>query len=393
MVDLSANSPLLADTRSAIWPMIIAWGKGHPPPSDQYPQLVAWELKDPNRSAAWQLCAENIDAALQDRAALLQSLLRSTDQTLNSQNLEAHSLDAHRLPPALWTSDHWIDSIVPLWTLWLPLAQYLDQQQKALGAPFIQGILGGQGTGKTTLTLILQRILQQLGHRSIGLSLDDLYLTYAQRRERQRQDPRLIWRGPPGTHDIELGQRTLSQLKHASPSAQITLPQFDKSLYQGQGDRIAPITHSAPTIVLFEGWFVGVRPLLESSFTDDTIRLPAPIVTQADRQFAADSNRRLLSYLPLWDFLDGLMVLYPEDYRLSQRWRQQAEHAMKAQGKGGLSDREISDFVTYFWKALHPQLFITPLTQSSFVHLVAQILADHSLGELFAPSAGYAYPI
>jgi D-glycerate 3-kinase len=82
-------------------------------------------------------------------------------------------------------------------------------------------------------------------------------------------------------------------------------------------------------------------------------------------------------------------VLYPQDYRWSQQWRQQAEQDMKVQGKSGLSDLEIVEFVTYFWKALHPELFITPLTQRPTTALVVEITAEHGLGDLYSPAFGH----
>ncbi|NJL21400.1 MAG: hypothetical protein HC895_12155 [Leptolyngbyaceae cyanobacterium SM1_3_5] len=59
--------------------------------------------------------------------------------------------------------------------------------------------------------------------------------------------------------------------------------------------------------------------------------------------------------------LDSLIVLAPTDFRLSLTWRQQAEQQMKAQGKAGMSEAEIQAFVLYFWRSLHPKLFIEPL--------------------------------
>ena len=72
--------------------------------------------------------------------------------------------------------------------------------------------------------------------------------------------------------------------------------------------------------------------------------------------------------------LDQLMVLYPEDYRISKQWRLQAEHQMKAQGKAGMSDAMIEQFVEYFWRALHPELFVTPLkANGDITDLVVEI--------------------
>jgi D-glycerate 3-kinase len=261
-----------------------------------------------------------------------------------------------------------------LWNLWLPLAIQIADWRKSQSRSLIQGFLGGQGTGKTTLTEILKLILKHLGYHTISFSLDDLYLTYGDRQRLQTQDPRLIHRGSPGTHDIALGLQILTQLKQGQPTQ---IPQFDKSLWQGAGDRIPPKPVSEVDIVLFEGWFVGVPPIDATQFET----APEPIVTSRDRTFARDMNDRLRDYLPLWELLDRLIVLYVPDYRLSKVWRKQAEHKMIAQGKSGMSDVEIDAFVEYFWQALHPKLLIEPLiTQSEFVDLVIDINPDHSPG-------------
>jgi D-glycerate 3-kinase len=90
----------------------------------------------------------------------------------------------------------------------------------------------------------------------------------------REQDPRLIWRGPPGTHDVELGIELLDQLRGnigsvgISDSNQeqhyISIPQFDKAAFGGAGDRRDPLQinlkQNPIDIVLFEGWFVGVLP-------------------------------------------------------------------------------------------------------------------------------------
>ena len=269
----------------------------------------------------------------------------------------------------------------PLWDLWLPLGVQIATRYQLLGKPFVQGILGSQGTGKTTICKILGLILQQLGYRTLSLSLDDLYKTYNDRLALIQQDSRLLWRGPPGTHDIHLALSVLDQV--AQGNSPVIVPRFDKSAYGGAGDRTTPeyITNSVD-IVLFEGWFVGVKPIDPIAF----LTAPAPILTDADRQFASDMNSQLTNYLPLWERLDSLIVLYPTDYRYSLAWRKQAERQMIATGKSGMSDAEIEEFVNYFWRSLHPELFIDPLIQSSSVDLVIEINADHGFGKFRSPT-------
>ncbi len=273
------------------------------------------------------------------------------------------------------------DAIVStLEKLWLPVVLDLATARKKLNRTLVQGILGGQGTGKTTLCIILQYLLNYLGYSVATLSIDDLYLTYAQRQALQQQDPRLVWRGPPGTHDVDLGLQVIEQCFQSNSfnsSTKILMPRFDKSAFNGAGDRTVPEAITKPDILLFEGWFVGVIPVTNDCWET----APKPIITQEDRQFARDSNQRLQAYLPLWKKLDSLIVLDPEDYRLSKQWRKEAEHKMIAKGKTGMSDEECDRFVEYFWKSLHPELFIKPLTNSA--DLVVEIKSDRTIGKIY----------
>ena len=261
--------------------------------------------------------------------------------------------------------------------LWLPVALNLATRRKELDRTLIQGILGSQGTGKTTLCIILKLILNYLDFSVAILSIDDLYLTYAERQALQQQDPRLIWRGPPGTHNVDLGLKIIEQCLIKDNSSKILMPRFDKSAFNGAGDRTQPEAVDKPDILLFEGWFVGVKPITEDCFNNP----PAPITTLEDVQFAKDSNQRLKAYLPLWNKLDSLIVLYPEDYRLSKQWRKEAEQKMIATGKTGMSDEECDRFVEYFWKALHPELFIKPLVKTA--DIVIEIEGDRTLGRIY----------
>jgi D-glycerate 3-kinase len=329
--------------------------------SEEWRQLEDLALKDTSRSIAFGVTTETVSTVLQARSRLLQAVYPEIEQFCQTQQtLAVHLFET-------------------LWNLWLPLADWLAKQRQASDRPWIQGILGGQGTGKTTLGAILTLILQAYGYKTISLSLDDLYKTYNDRQRLRAADPRLIWRGPPATHDVGLGIQTLEALRQ--PGAHpITIPRFDKSLHDGAGDRVYPKLVSNIDLVLFEGWFVGVRPVDPAVF-DAAI---APIVTEADRAFARDMNANLYDYLPLWERLDSLLVLQPVDYRLSKQWRKQAEQQMRAAGKPGMSDAEIDAFVEYFWKALHPELLIKPLvTNPGGADLVIELQADHSVGAIY----------
>lgn len=331
--------------------------------SSQWQELCRWELGDRRRAEAWGLDNQNVADHLQRR---MHWLLRAAP--MHGQ--------IPQIPGPLE------DCLELYWGLWLPLAMQLKNLRQERQSALIQGILGGQGTGKTTLTLILRHLLQLMGYNTFGLSIDDLYKTYSERMDLKGADPRLQWRGPPGTHDIDLGMSTLQQVHNASPNDWITLPRFDKSLHGGEGDRVEPERVQGIDILLFEGWFLGVQPIADEAFN----QTPPPINTEADRQFARDMNTRLRDYLPLWNCLDQLMVLYPEDYRISKQWRMQAEHQMKATGKSGMSDAMIEQFVEYFWRALHPELFVTPLKENGNVtDLVVELDLNRTPRAIYVP--------
>ncbi|OZH54088.1 glycerate kinase [Hydrocoleum sp. CS-953] len=322
------------------------------------------ELIEPKRADVFHITSTNVREIIRQRSLLFQSV----------------TIDYNKFP----IRDN--QTLETLWKLWLPLGIKLVNKRKNLGRPLVQGILGGQGTGKTTLAKILILILDKLGYKTISISIDDIYKTYAERQLLEKEDSRLIWRGPPGTHDVSLGIETLEKLRQSENQNYdnlIPIPRFNKSLFNGAGDRIEPEMVSKVDIVLFEGWFVGVRPIPEENFDF----APPPIITEADQKFARDMNEKLIEYLPLWEKLDSLIVLYPTDYRFSKQWRKQAEQQMIASGKSGMSDDEIEKFVDYFWQALHPELFIKPLIKNSeLVDLVIEINSDHSLGNIYHPN-------
>ena len=120
-----------------MWPLILKWAHSALRSPEQMQALATWMLDDAYPKVH-PLSPDTIDKTLDDYADLLQRFV---------QRIESNSLS---LPlPGLWT-----DWLLSVWMLWIPLAHHISQQQKQLDQAFIQGILGGQGTGKTTLTKI-----------------------------------------------------------------------------------------------------------------------------------------------------------------------------------------------------------------------------------------------
>jgi D-glycerate 3-kinase len=210
------------------------------------------------------------------------------------------------------------------------------------GKPYVLGVNGPQGAGKTTLTSALCRRLAEEGKRAVTISVDDFYLARAGQLALARQHPAnpfLQQRGYPGTHDVSLGTSVLGGLRAGRP---VKVPRYDKSAFQGQGDRLPEerwLALDPPVdLVFFEGWMLGFAPVSD----------PPPALREI--------NALLASYAA-WDaLLDGFLQLDPLDHRYVLDWRVEAERAMRASGKAGMSDEEIRAYVEKFLPAYETYL-------------------------------------
>jgi D-glycerate 3-kinase len=118
----------------------------------------------------------------------------------------------------------------------------LVQIVRGTGVRFV-GFGGPPGAGKST---IAQAVAAELPE-ALVISLDDFYLSRAERRERG-----LEWRGPPGSHDLPALVAVLDQLR--SRQTPVTVRRFSAEI----DDRIEPIVVTRePSHVFLDGWLLG----------------------------------------------------------------------------------------------------------------------------------------
>jgi D-glycerate 3-kinase len=234
-------------------------------------------------------------------------------------------------------------TITRLLPFYLSLAERIARQHSDKSAPVTIGIQGPQAAGKTTLTHLLHRVLSDIaGLKVATLSIDDLYLTRAERAElAARVHPLFLTRGVPGTHDVHLGIRVLDALVRPGTTA---IPRFDK----GQDDRMPettwPTVEGPCDVVLFEGLWIGLAPLDENTLLEPINALEAREDPQAIwRRYA---NRALAEEYPaLFAPCELLVHLQVPDFECTKRWRTGAEHALRArlQASGGETSRVMDD--------------------------------------------------
>ena len=226
---------------------------------------------------------------------------------------------------------------------WQPLADRIASEGKR---PLVVGINGAQGSGKTTLCRFLEELLYQRRLRTMTLSLDDLYLTKAERLTlAQDEHPLFATRGVPGTHDVALGEAILDELRAGRTT---TLPRFDKAA----DDRAAEgkIAEGPVDVILFEGWCVGAVPQPAAALRDPVNRLEAD--EDPDGSWRREVNRRLATdYAELFARIDLLVMLKVESFeavRANRRLQEQKLAARDPAGAALMDDTALDRFLMHY---------------------------------------------
>jgi D-glycerate 3-kinase len=208
------------------------------------------------------------------------------------------------------------------------------------------GICGAQGSGKSTLAAALAEQLSLRGMRVAALSLDDLYLTRAERQTLAHEvHPLFATRGVPGTHDVGLGLVTLDSLARGEAAA---LPRFDKSCDDRALPAAWPQAPEATEVLLFEGWCLGARP-------QDGAALAAPVNDLERREDPDGIWRRHVNhalegdYQRLFDRVNRLVLLAAPGWDVVARWREQQEAELRAKGGIAVMDTaQVARFVQHY---------------------------------------------
>ena len=187
--------------------------------------------------------------------------------------------------------------------------------------PFIVGIGGGQGTGKTTITSIIAIILKKYFNLNVfKISIDDFYKT---RKERillsKKVHPFLRTRGVPGTHDTNFIFKFFKRVKSNKFRA-LKFPKFNKSIDDRYKKKAWYLIKKRPDVIIFEGWCVGAK-----AEKNNTLYKPINSLEKLnDKKLIWRSfvNQQLKSkYKKLYKQLNCLLYLKAKNFSLLQKWR------------------------------------------------------------------------
>jgi D-glycerate 3-kinase len=240
-------------------------------------------------------------------------------------------------------------------SIYAPTAKWIYAAKTTKTRPFVLGVNGAQGAGKSTFCALLKLVLNAAGMSCAILSIDDLYHTRTHRKHLgQGIHPLCSIRGVPGTHDIELGHQILEQLCTQSSDQTTRVPRFKKAADDRSPSSEWTAIIGPVDVILFEGWCVGARPLPpwtapynERERQDD----PHGIWSQWS------SDCLSLSYQKLFERLDALlMIKVPSMNSVRQsRWLQEQKlinqiksERIESSTKGVMSHTQVIQYVALF---------------------------------------------
>lgn len=235
-----------------------------------------------------------------------------------------------------------------------PIVDRIIQGFNSNKLPKVIGINGCQGSGKSTLADYLCTVIaERLDITTVSLSLDDFYLTKAERKHLGSTiHPLLETRGVPGTHDVQLAMDCVNDLLKGEKTV---ITRFDKSIDDRAPTETLKTVEGKVGLIVLEGWCLGARP--ENS--DSLIQPINSLEENDDRDgiWRNYVNQAILNdYQPLFRLVDELIMLQAPSFDTVFNWRLEQEQKMIKRlqkegidtGVGIMTEQQIVRFISYF---------------------------------------------
>ena len=240
--------------------------------------------------------------------------------------------------------------------------------------PFILGLSGGQGSGKTTISSIISIILSKYFKLNVfKISIDDFYKTRKKRLELSKKiHPLLMVRGVPGTHDINIMLDFFKRIKEKKFKS-IKLPRFNKATDDRYNKKLWYSVKRRPDVIIFEGWCVGAK-----AEQNITLKTPVNSLEKLRDQkliWRRYVNKQLKSkYKKLYDQLNCLLFIKAKNFSLLRYWRIKQEKKLRLKSKRSnklkiMSDKEIINFMQTYQRVTQNMFKSVPKYASIILNL------------------------
>jgi D-glycerate 3-kinase len=270
-----------------------------------------------------------------------------------------------------------------LWPLVQDMAELYTRRTKTETnttsvTPWLVGLQGTQGSGKSTVCLFIKALLEKCFELNVVvLSIDDFYKT---RKERIKLaatiHPLLVTRGVPGTHDVDLAIKTINKLSNLTDGESCSVPSFNKKFDDRVDESDWPVISNKVDIILFEGWCMGVPAQSETALIHPINELEKK--EDRDTQWRGYVNNKLKSeYHDLFSKIENLIVLQAPSFKCVYQWRllQEKKLELKSDNKNNnktshiQTPEQVERFISHYERLTRHALNILPEEASWVIKL------------------------
>jgi len=254
-----------------------------------------------------------------------------------------------------------------------PLAERIFNAYSQKKTPYVVGVNGCQGSGKSTLSEYIADYLSTACELNVVVvSLDDFYLSRQARNQLAESiHPLLKTRGVPGTHDVELLKSTLDKFKNKQIN--FSIPKFNKATDDPYDQNEWQHIKKPIDILIIEGWCWGVTAQNDIQLTDPINSLES--IQDSESIWRTYVNEQLQSYYqPLYQYVDFWVALQAPSFDSVFRWRLEQEQKLikktsLAEQTNVMNEEDILNFIQYFQRLTTHGMLSLPLIAHTIFYL------------------------
>ncbi len=217
-------------------------------------------------------------------------------------------------------------------------------------------IAGSQGSGKSTLSLIIKKYFQKFYSKNVViLSIDDFYLSSYQRKKLAKKFKTNLFetRGVPGTHNFKLLYETIDQLR--SMKFPVYSPTFDKVT---DNTKKYKRKISRADLIILEGWCVGSKTI-DTKYLNQNIN---ELEKNKDQNliWRTAYNNFLDDYQKIFNKFNYYIFIKLPNWENVINWKYKQELALRSLSNDNKLKKRLYKFIQYYEKLSKWMSMTTP---------------------------------
>ncbi len=208
-------------------------------------------------------------------------------------------------------------------------------------------VSGAQGIGKSTA---MNAIANAFDNQIAILGIDDFYLTKAERQALAKNiSPLFETRGPPGTHDLNLLNKKIDELRATHSTSKTKIPSFDKISDDRKSEKNHHIFNGKAKAIIVEGWLVGANADIQSVTESPMNEIENTESAVSWRKYQEEQLSG--PYAELWSRSPHYFHLNAPSFETVLNWRIEQEETTRGLLKGTLPEdirNWVRNFILYY---------------------------------------------